>query len=786
MPSDGLTSFNGTFTARLNTWQGAGYAKAPPTASTTSSTYLSQTSRRLNGSFNPNTLGTGGTYRFLWGTSSPPGTLTTSNSTTGTSSVARTADISGLVCGQQYRYRARVTNGGATVTGSILNFTISCTVPGITGSTATVNMSEDGSPTAFVAPNLSVSDSDAGTLSWSVSSQPVIQGTATAAGSATATGTGNGESIGYTPPLNFVGIVEFTVRATNTTTTLFDQHTITVDVAAVNDPPEITEGAGPQVLAATLEDTATMHSLNATDPELDAITWSVQSGPNHGSVTFPPGTGNAKTFNFTPGQDATATGTYTVRATSLSQFDEIVVNVPITPVNDSPVIDPIGAQASTEGVALMVTPTVDDPDDPNNGSGALTWSISSGFQAGMSISNTGVFNWTPPLGTPPPPATFNQMYPVTIRVQDDTGGSTPDTESFNITVNPPDTDADMVADYNDYCPGATPSATSTDSTNADADGDGTRGTDADPNDSVGGDVCDIDDDNDGMPDSFELTNSFDPFDGADAGADADGDGVTNLQEYNDGTNPNQENLAIDATGYLTPYDLLPPEPTSIHTQATAVTPVLATPAVSSSATGPYRPGNNTIVWKASNGSDDDLATNDPGNLVADPPTQPFFIRPLASFSVNQQVEENSAATVTVTVSLNGDSPSWSVTPPAVATPATVNYTVSGTANNPADHNAVAGVLNFGVGDYQQDITFNVSTDAVTDPNETVVFTLTAANNAAIGSKNTHRVIIVEANIAPRAELQFSQGGVTVASTYVANGAITIDAMPGDANAAQSL
>jgi len=409
MPSDGLTSFNGTFTARLNTWQGAGYAKAPPTASTTSSTYLSQTSRRLNGSFNPNTLGTGGTYRFLWGTSSPPGTLTTSNSTTGTSSVARTADISGLVCGQQYRYRARVTNGGATVTGSILNFTISCTVPGITGSTATVNMSEDGSPTAFVAPNLSVSDSDAGTLSWSVSSQPVIQGTATAAGSATATGTGNGESIGYTPPLNFVGIVEFTVRATNTTTTLFDQHTITVDVAAVNDPPEITEGAGPQVLAATLEDTATMHSLNATDPELDAITWSVQSGPNHGSVTFPPGTGNAKTFNFTPGQDATATGTYTVRATSLSQFDEIVVNVPITPVNDSPVIDPIGAQASTEGVALMVTPTVDDPDDPNNGSGALTWSISSGFQAGMSISNTGVFNWTPPLGTPPPPATFNQM-----------------------------------------------------------------------------------------------------------------------------------------------------------------------------------------------------------------------------------------------------------------------------------------------------------------------------------------------------------------------------------------
>jgi hypothetical protein len=346
---------------------------------------------------------------------------------------------------------------------------------------------------------------------------------------------------------------------------------------------------------------------------------------------------------------------------------------------------------------------------------------------------------------------------------------------FSLTVSPPDTDEDDVAEYDDFCPGATPSATSTDPTNADFDGDGTAGSDADPNDDVGGDVCDIDDDNDGMPDTYELANSLDPFDPADAVLDADGDGVSNLQEYLDGTNPNLGNLVIDATGYLTPYKLTPPEPTSIHTQATAVT---------ASDYGPYRPGDNTITWKPSNGSSVDLAVTDPGNLVSDPPVQPFDIRPLASVAPDQQVEENSAATVTVTVRLNGDSPSWTDTP--TPNPATVNYTVSGTASNPADHNAVSGVLTFNDGDYAEDITFNVFTDGISDPDETVVITLTGASNAAIGSRKKHTVTIVEGNVAPRADLRFSQGGVVVGSAWAGDGAITIDALPTDANSAQTL
>jgi hypothetical protein len=54
-----------------------------------------------------------------------------------------------------------------------------------------------------------------------------------------------------------------------------------------------------------------------------------------------------------------------------------------------------------------------------------------------------------------------------------------------------------------------------------------------------GDGKDLDDDGDGMPDEWEEMHDLDPMDPGDASLDADEDGKTNLEEYNERTDPNK-------------------------------------------------------------------------------------------------------------------------------------------------------------------------------------------------------------------------------------------------------
>lgn len=55
----------------------------------------------------------------------------------------------------------------------------------------------------------------------------------------------------------------------------------------------------------------------------------------------------------------------------------------------------------------------------------------------------------------------------------------------------------------------------------------------------------VDSDGDGMPDWWEEEEGFDPADPADAGLDADADGLTNLAEYRAGTNPRSADTDAD-------------------------------------------------------------------------------------------------------------------------------------------------------------------------------------------------------------------------------------------------
>ena len=70
---------------------------------------------------------------------------------------------------------------------------------------------------------------------------------------------------------------------------------------------------------------------------------------------------------------------------------------------------------------------------------------------------------------------------------------------------------------------------------------------------------DTDDDNDGMPDTWEKAHALDGKNATDAKADLDGDGLTNLQEYLNGTDPKKDDTDSDGMpdGWEVRYHLSP-------------------------------------------------------------------------------------------------------------------------------------------------------------------------------------------------------------------------------------
>lgn len=93
-----------------------------------------------------------------------------------------------------------------------------------------------------------------------------------------------------------------------------------------------------------------------------------------------------------------------------------------------------------------------------------------------------------------------------------------------------DDDGDLVSDTLDNCPMlANPDQ-------ADFEGDGV------------GDACDLDDDGDGMPDTYELANGLNPRNSFDRDADLDRDGFSNLQEYLFGSDPRVADVDANNNG----------------------------------------------------------------------------------------------------------------------------------------------------------------------------------------------------------------------------------------------
>ncbi len=213
------------------------------------------------------------------------------------------------------------------------------------GSSTSVTMSEDSSPTAFNL-TLNASDSNGDTITWSVTS-PASHGTATA------NGTGTSKAIAYTPGANFNGSDSFVVQVSDGnggTNTI----TVNVTIQPVNDPPVITSNPSTSIN----EDSPYSYTLTATDADTgDSKTLSAPTLPSWLSFNSASGV-----LSGTPGNDDVGSHTVKLRVNDGSVNIDQDFAITVVNVNDPPVISGSPATSVNEDSAYSFIPAANDVD----------------------------------------------------------------------------------------------------------------------------------------------------------------------------------------------------------------------------------------------------------------------------------------------------------------------------------------------------------------------------------------------------------------------------------------
>src|SRR5438067_1880798 len=221
---------------------------------------------------------------------------------------------------------------------------------------------------------LTASDVDGDALTYSIVSGP-SQGALS----------GAAPNVTYTPAANYNGPDSFTFKA-NDGTVDSAAATVSITVTAVDDAPV----ANAQSVT-TAEDTAKAITLTASDVDGDALTYSIVSGPSHGSLS-----GAAPNVTYTPAANYNGRDSFTFKANDgTADSAAATISITVTAVNDAPVAAN-DAYSTNEDTALNVAAAGVLANDSDVDGDALTAVlVGAPAHGSVTLNANGSFTYTP-------------------------------------------------------------------------------------------------------------------------------------------------------------------------------------------------------------------------------------------------------------------------------------------------------------------------------------------------------------------------------------------------------
>ena len=310
----------------------------------------------------------GDTITYAVDTAAAHGSVTIINPATGAYSYTPNSNYQGV---DSFTYKVMDSLGGKS--SYTININIAAVNDAPIGAGGSIVATED----TVYSGNLPVaSDAENDAITYSVSSLA-------SHGVVTITNAATGAFV-YTPTGNYNGSDSFSYKVTDSNGAS-NTYTMSITVNAVNDAP-----VASNLTVSTNEDTPLTANLPiATDNDGDTVSYSLNAGSSHGTVTL---TGNS--YTYTPAANYSGPDSFSYKVTDGNGGENVyTVNVVVNPINDAPTAAS-GAFFATEDTAYSGNlPTATDLE-----ANAISYTIGSAASHGsVVITNaaTGAFVYTP-------------------------------------------------------------------------------------------------------------------------------------------------------------------------------------------------------------------------------------------------------------------------------------------------------------------------------------------------------------------------------------------------------